>query len=139
SDNKAFKAALKEEELDDEPQCIIRREISTSGKSRAFVNDTPVNLNTLNKLTSLLVDQHQQFDHLALRDDHFQMDVLDAVAKNGTLSGTYTQLFQQYKQVSRQLAESKEQQANWQKEADYKQYLFDELAQLDFKEDEIEQ
>lgn len=139
SDNKAFKAALKEEELDDEPQCIIRREISTSGKSRAFVNDTPVNLNTLNKLTSLLVDLHQQFDHLALRDDHFQMDVLDAVAKNGTLRGTYTQLFHQYKQVSRQLAESKEQQATWQKESDYKQYLFDELAQLDFKEDEIEQ
>ncbi len=84
SDNKAFKKALKEEELDDEPQCIIRREISTSGKSRAFVNDTPVNLNTLNKLTSLLVDLHQQFDHLALKDDNFQMDVLDAVAKNGT-------------------------------------------------------
>src|SRR3954462_8566681 len=45
-----FRSALREEELDDEPQCIIRREISTSGKSRAFVNDTPVNLNTLNKL-----------------------------------------------------------------------------------------
>jgi DNA repair protein RecN (Recombination protein N) len=139
SDNKAFKAALKEEELDDEPQCIIRREISTSGKSRAFVNDTPVNLNTLNKLTSLLVDLHQQFGHLALKDDNFQMDVLDAVAKNGTLRGNYIQLFVQYKQVSKQLADNKEQQAQWQKESDYKQYLFDELHQLEFKADEIEQ
>lgn len=139
SENKAFKRALKEEELDDEPQCIIRREISTSGKSRAFVNDTPVNLNTLNKLTSLLVDLHQQFDHLALKDDNFQMDVLDAVAKNGTLLNNYTQLYTRYKQINKELTEAKEQQANWQKESDYKQYLFDELHQAAFKEEEIEQ
>src|SRR4051812_16514899 len=80
-ENETFRQALRAEELDDEPQCIIRREISVSGKSRAFVNDTPVNLGTLNKLTSLLVDLHQQFDHLALQDDSFQLDVLDAVAK----------------------------------------------------------
>jgi DNA repair protein RecN (Recombination protein N) len=138
SDNKAFKAALKQEELDDEPQCIIRREISTGGKSRAFVNDTPVNLTVLNKLTSLLVDLHQQFDHLALKDDHFQMDVLDAVAKNGTFRNNYTSLFEQYRKVSRQLNENRTQQATWQKEADYKQYLFDELQQAALKEDEIE-
>ena len=59
-DNEAFREALKEEDLDDESQCIIRREINTAGKSRAFVNDTPVNLTVLNKLTSLLVDLHFQ-------------------------------------------------------------------------------
>ena len=85
SDNNAFRNAIIDEELDDEAQCIIRREISTSGKSRAFVNDTPVRLNVLNSLTSLLVDLHQQFDHLALDRNHFQLDVLDAVAGNGAL------------------------------------------------------
>ncbi|MGN6569232.1 MAG: AAA family ATPase, partial [Flavipsychrobacter sp.] len=59
ADNKQFRKALKEKELDDEKQCIIRREISSNGKSRAFINDTPVTLNVLNQLTSLLVDLHQ--------------------------------------------------------------------------------
>src|ERR1044072_2441413 len=69
--NDVFRAALREEDIDDEEQCIIRREINASGKSRAFVNDTPVTLAVLNKLTSLLVDLHQQFGHLALEDDYF--------------------------------------------------------------------
>ncbi|HYD20765.1 MAG TPA: DNA repair protein RecN [Flavipsychrobacter sp.] len=139
SANKVFKAALKEDDLDDETLCIIRREISSAGKSRAFVNDTPVNLTTLNKLTSLLVDLHQQFDHLALKDDHFQMDVLDALAKNSDLRLKYAELFDRYRKVCKKLTESKEEQARWQKEADYKQYLFDELQQAAFKEDEVEQ
>ena len=139
SGNKAFKAALKDEDLDDEALCIIRREISSSGKSRAFINDTPVNLNTLKKLTSLLVDLHQQFDHLALKDDHFQMDVLDALAKNSELRHKYGDLFSRYKKMGKELKESREEQARWQKEADYKQYLFDELQQAAFKEEEVEQ
>ena len=137
-DNENFKRAIKEEELDEDEQCIIRREISTSGKSRAFVNDTPVTLNVLNKLTSLLVDLHQQFGHLALEDDHFQMDVLDAVAQNGATIKKYTELYKQYKKIAQQLAESKQQQAQWQKEADYKQFLLDELVQISFKPGEIE-
>ena len=137
-DNESFRNAIKEEELDEEEQCIIRREISTSGKSRAFVNDTPVTLNVLNKLTSLLVDLHQQFGHLALEDDHFQMDVLDAIAQNGPVLKKYTGLYKQYKKISQQLAESKQQQAQWQKEADYKQFLLDELVQVSFKPGEIE-
>src|ERR1043165_6370298 len=84
--NETFRSAIREEELDDEPQCIIRREIGVSGKSRAFINDTPVTLNTLNKLTSLLVDLHQQFDHLALQNDSFQLAVLDAVSKSAPLA-----------------------------------------------------
>src|SRR5690242_3130211 len=79
-DNNTLQAAITAEEVDNEPVCIIRREIGTSGKSRAFINDTPVTLNVLNRITSLLVDLHQQFGHLALEDDHFQLDVLDAVA-----------------------------------------------------------
>lgn len=137
--NAAFKAALEEEELDNEDQCIIRREINTSGKSRAFINDTPVKLDVLNRLTSLLVDLHQQFGHLAFDDSHFQMDVLDAVAGNGALRKEYSIAYAAYKSVSRKLQALKAQKAEWQKESDYKQYLLDELVEAAFKEDEIEQ
>lgn len=136
--NETFKAAIAEEELDYEDQCIIRREISTSGKSRAFVNDTPVRLNILNRLTSLLVDLHQQFDHLALDDSHFQMDVLDAVAGNGTLRKQYSACYAEYKLVDKKLNMLKAQKAEWQKEVDYKQFLLDELLEVAFAEEEIE-
>jgi DNA repair protein RecN (Recombination protein N) len=139
NDNEALRKAIDEAELDFEPVCIIRREISTAGKSRAFINDTPVNLNVLNHISSLLVDLHQQFDHLALQDDHFQLDVLDAVAQNKDLLKKYSGLFSAYKKVSRELEERKGQQQQWQKEADYKQFLYDELQQAGFKEHEIEQ
>lgn len=136
--NSDFRSALQEQELDEEELCIIRREISASGKSRAFINDTPVNLNTLNKLTSLLVDLHQQFGHLELENDHFQLDVVDAIAKAQQQKHTYNKVFQDYKKVSRQLSELKTRQAQWQKEADYKQFIYEELSQAAFKENEIE-
>lgn len=139
AENKQFRKALKEEELDDEKQCIIRREISSNGKSRAFINDTPVTLNVLNQLTSLLVDLHQQFDHTDIVQDEFQMNVLDAITGNAELNTEYITRFQQYRSISRQLAEKTDQLAQWQKESDYKQFLLDELLQLNFKENEIEE
>lgn len=139
SDNEAFKTALTTAELDYEPQCIIRREIATSGKSRAFVNDTPVTLGVLNKLTSLLVDLHQQFDHLALEDDSFQMTAVDAIGEHTPVAESYRSLYYKYKSVKQKLADSREKQVAWQKESDFKQYLHDELVQAAFKEDEIEQ
>jgi DNA repair protein RecN (Recombination protein N) len=136
--NKAFAKAMAENELDEEDECIIRREINANGKSRAFINDTPVTLSVLNDITSLLVDLHQQFDHLALEDDHFQMDVLDAIARNGDLKKQYEHIFQQYRKTVQELDAKKAQQASWQKEADYKQYLLDELVQAAFRENEVE-
>lgn len=139
-DNEAFRRALKEEDLDDEGSgCIIRREINSAGKSRAFVNDTPVNLTILNKLTSLLVDLHRQFGHLAFESDSFQADVVDALAQNGMLRKGYYGLFEKYKQLSRELTSLTERRTQWQKESDYKQFLYDELTQAELKEDEIEQ
>lgn len=136
--HKNFRQVLRDQELDDEAHCIIRREIAASGKSRAFINDTPVNLATLNKLTGLLVDLHQQFDHLALQDDLFQLNVLDAVARSGQALADYKTSFQQYRSVHASLAQLTEQQAQWQKEADYKQFLLDELLTASFKENEVE-
>lgn len=137
--NKGFAAAIKEEDLDNEATCIIRREIAVSGKSRAFINDTPVNLATLNKLTSRLVDLHQQFDHLALQDDSFQLDVLDAVAKNDGLKKEYSAQYRAWRKTEAELERLRSQQSTWQKEADYKQFLLDELVQAAYKENEIEE
>lgn len=138
SDNEVFKHALATAEIDYEPQCIIRREIAANGKSRAFINDTPVMLNVLNKLTSLLVDLHQQFGHLALEDDNFQMEALDAIGNNNAAAETYRKLYYQHKSIKQKLADHRERQQQWQKESDYKQFLLDELVQAAFKEDEIE-
>lgn len=137
--NEAFKAALQRAELDYEPQCIIRREIAASGKSRAFVNDTPVTLQTLNELTSLLVDLQQQFGHLALEEDGFQVNTLDALAETLKDVGIYTHVYTNWKQAQRQLNDKKATLAKQKQESDFKQYLLDELVQAAFRPDEIEQ
>ncbi len=137
--NKHFNALLQREELDAEPVTIIRREISPSGKSRAFINDTPVTLTILNELTSTLVDLHRQFDNRAIEEDHFLYEVIDAVAENQSLLQEYRAGFRRYKQLQGDYKKLAEEQAQWQKEADYKQFLFEELEQAAFKENEIEE
>jgi DNA repair protein RecN (Recombination protein N) len=138
-ENQAFKIALKEAELDEEDYCIIRREINSAGKSRAFINDTPVTLSVLNKLTALLVDLHQQFDNHAIEDDLFQLSVVDVLAQNAIIKDQYQVVFKQFQQVVQELNAKKNQQAQWQKDADYKQFLYDELEQINFRPNEIEE
>jgi DNA repair protein RecN (Recombination protein N) len=137
--NKYFNTLLQREELDVEPVTIIRREISASGKSRAFINDTPVTLTTLNELTSALVDLHRQFDNRALEENAFMYEVIDAVAENQSLLNGYQTAFAKYKQLQQEYRKLSESQSQWQKEADYKQFLFDELEQAAFQPEEIEQ
>src|SRR5687768_545506 len=84
-DDEQVAAFLKENELDALDEVVIRREIAPNGKSRAFVNDTPVNLNQLQQITSLLVDLHKQFDTLEIGESDFQREVLDALAGNFSL------------------------------------------------------
>jgi DNA repair protein RecN (Recombination protein N) len=131
-ENQAFKIALKEAELDEEDHCIIRREINSAGKSRAFVNDTPVTLSVLNKLTALLVDLHQQFDNHAIEDDLFQLSVVDVLAQNSIIKDQYQNVFKQYQQVVQELNAKKNQQAQWQKDADYKQFCTMNWSKLIF-------
>ncbi len=138
ADNKAFKQLLEQEDIDFESVAIIRREISAAGKSRAFVNDTPVTLPVLTKLTSMLVDLQQQFGHLALEDDSFQLDVIDAIAQSVQDREAYNIQYKEYRKLSGSLAELQQQQSQWQKEADYNSFLLQELTEADFKENEIE-
>ncbi|OSZ81790.1 DNA repair protein RecN [Chitinophagaceae bacterium IBVUCB1] len=136
--NESFRTALLEADMDDDTQCIIRREISSAGKSRAFINDSPVTLDVLGKLTGMLVDLQQQFGHLALQEDAFQYDVIDAVAQNKAEREAYTTLYLQYKQVKASLDVLYKQQAQQQKDADYKQFLLNELEEANFADNEIE-
>lgn len=86
-------------ELDMEDAVILRREISTAGKSRAFINDTPVNLTQLSELSRLLVDLHQQFDTLDLEKSDFQREVIDALAGHQEQVQAYSRRFQQYSRL----------------------------------------
>ncbi|MET0637201.1 MAG: DNA repair protein RecN [Chitinophagaceae bacterium] len=126
-------------ELDIEPELVLRREIGVNGKSRAFINDTPVNLSQLQALTSLLVDLHQQFDTMEIAETDFQRKVIDALAGNGSLLEEYQLLFRNYQVLRRETADLKEQKAQLDRESDYHQFQFNELDEAAFKENELEE
>ncbi len=135
---KRIRQFLKEQELDTEDQLVLRREIGTNGKSRAFINDTPVNLNQLQQLSSLLVDLHQQFDTLSLAESDFQREVLDALADHIELLNEYQNSFQQWQQVKKEYDELKQEKLQLDKESDYNRFQFNELEEAGFKENELE-
>lgn len=138
-DKPEVNAFLQQYELDAEDELVLRREIAANGKSRAFINDTPATVQQLKQLASLLVDLHQQFDTLELGDSDFQREVLDALAGNDTLLNEFRKVFQQWQLISKELELLKEQKNAFTKEADYHQFLFDELNELSFKENELEE
>ncbi|SDW82849.1 DNA replication and repair protein RecN [Hydrobacter penzbergensis] len=138
-DRKQVLAFLQEQELDAEEELILRREIAANGKSRAFINDTPATLQQLKTLASLLVDLHQQFDTLELGDTDFQREVLDALAGNNQLLDNYQSLFRQWHAVSKELTALQDQKTAFTKEADYHQFLFDELNEAGLRENELEE
>ena len=130
---------LADNDLDADDELMVRREIAANGKSRAFINDTPVNLNQLKALSAALVDLHQQFDTLELGDTGFQREVLDALADNGVLLQQYVSLFNQYISTKKQLEELQLQQTTANASFDYNKFLFDELEELGLKENELEE
>lgn len=133
-----LKLFFEQNELDEDPLIILRREIAPTGKSRSFVNDTPVNLTQLRQLAVLLVDLHQQFDTLELGSTGFQRQVLDAMADNSQLLSKLKEKFTQLSQERKKLEIQQTEQAAAQKELDYNQFLFDELNELSLKENELE-
>lgn len=137
--NTDFEQLLKTNDLDSEYPTLIRREISTSGKSRAFINDTPVTLSVLNSLTACLVDLHRQFDNRALDESRFMFQSLDAIAGIQSQVKNYQTEFEQFKKIQKEFTLLNQQQAQWQKEADYNNFLFEELETANFQENEIEQ
>ena len=129
---------LTDNDVDSLDELVVRREIGTNGKSRAFINDTPVNLSQLQALSSLLVDLHQQFDTHEVGETDFQREVMDALAGNAKELNEYQTIFRNWLQVKKELEELKAQKLQFDKEADYNRFQFTELEEAGFKENELE-
>jgi DNA repair protein RecN (Recombination protein N) len=138
-DRHGLAAFFRANDLDVEEEVVIRREIAPSGKSRAFVNDTPVNLEQLRKLGSMLVDLHRQFDTLELGESDFQREVLDALAGHAAAVEAYRSLYRSWQAAVKELAALVERQTQSNKEADYNKFLLDELSEAGFREQELEE
>jgi DNA repair protein RecN (Recombination protein N) len=138
SNKQTYQAFFTEHDLDLTDEVIIRREINAQGKSRAFINDTPINLNELKQLTSQLVDLHQQFDTLTLGDTDFQRTVVDALAGVQKDLAQYQSVFHLWKDHQKQLAELITRRDDFEKTESYKKHLLEELAALQLKENELE-
>lgn len=136
--NSSVKSFFEANDLDFEEEILLRREIASGGKSRGFINDTPVNLSQLKELAVLLVDLHQQFDTLELSSENFQREVLDALANNAAPLQQLKINFSQYINAKKELEAMQLQQANANKELDYNKFLFNELQELSLKENELE-
>lgn len=131
-------AFFKANDLDVEDEIVIRREIAPSGKSRAFVNDTPVNLEQLRKLSTMLVDLHRQFDTLELGESDFQREVLDALAGQALVLEEYRVVYRRWQAAARELATLQAQKVQFNKELDYNKFLFEELKEIGLREQELE-
>jgi DNA repair protein RecN (Recombination protein N) len=125
-------------DLEDGNELLLRREIAANGKSRAFINDTPVTLQQLKELGGRLVDLHRQFDTLELGETDFQRRVIDALTQQPDLLKNYQSSYQLWQADLHRLNDWKSRQIQINKERDYKQYLLNELASYAPKEEELE-
>jgi DNA repair protein RecN (Recombination protein N) len=131
-----LKLLLNDDEIEWDSEMILRREIQPSGKSRAFVNDTPVSMNVLAKVASVLVDLHQQFDTLELGNRVFQQMMLDAKAGAIQDLNRYKNVYQQYTTVYKRINTLKQEIQRATQEKEYKAFLLNELEQLDWMKGE---
>ena len=134
----ALNALFEEYDLDYADQCIIRREISNTGKSRAFVNDSPVTLDVLKKLGDFLMDVHSQHDTLLLGSMGYQLSILDDFASNQSSVNHKQQMFRNYKDVQQRLVKRREELIESNKQSDYNQFIYNELLEADLKPGEME-
>lgn len=133
---------FEQEELDNESdECIIRREVLASGKSRSFINDTPVSLQQLKALTSQLIDIHSQHKNLLLNQEHFLIDTLDGVAANAHIRTEYKSLYDQYRALRQEKEELEQQIQSAKAEEDYLTFQATQLNEANLtgtEQDELE-
>ncbi len=128
-----------ENDLDyDADSCILRRELYASGKSRAFVNDSPVSLAILRELGSRLIDIHSQHQNLLLGDSRFQLKVIDVMAENEILLILYRKAFNQYLALKKELNELKEKASQSRQEEDYLRFQLEQLEEAQLRSGEQE-
>lgn len=131
-----------ENDLDYERETVLRREISSDGKTRAFINDTPVNLALLKKLGEKLIDVHSQHATLEINDEDFQLLVIDTVAGNQDLLSIYREAYKSYRTTQSRLRELISQSEQNKTDLDYFQFQFDELEKAGLalsEQEELEQ
>ncbi|MFQ5447263.1 MAG: DNA repair protein RecN [Saprospiraceae bacterium] len=133
------KPFFEENDLDYFDECVIRRELAPSGKSRAFVNDTPVTLDVLRKLTGALVDIHEQFDSLDIHNVSFQLRMVDALAGNKTLLDEYQSHYRQFTKDRRRLEQLKTQSKQAAQETEFLTFQLDEFNKAELVDGEQEQ
>lgn len=126
-------------DLDYEQETIIRREILPSGKSRAFVNDSPVNLQQLQDLSFYLIDVHSQHQTLELSEEEYQFKIIDAIANNQELGIEFQYFLKKYRVAKSTLESKKNEFSAVLKEKDYNEFLYQELETANLKEDELEE
>jgi DNA repair protein RecN (Recombination protein N) len=138
--NRKIANLLAENDLEnDSQQCLIRRELTAAGKSRAFINDTPVALNTLREISLNLIDIHSQHDNLLIADRFYQLEVVDAVAKNAVLLNNYTLKFNEWQTLVAELKQLKETVAKSAGEFEFMQFQHSQLAEAKLAEGEQEE
>lgn len=137
--NYNLKSFFDDNDLDYEEETIIRREILPSGKSRAFINDTPVNLNELQELSNFLIDIHSQHQTQELSDDGVQFQIIDSVASNFNVLKEYSFHLKEYKKLNSDLRDKKELLLSISKEQDYHSFLLEELLDAKLKAGEQEE
>jgi DNA repair protein RecN (Recombination protein N) len=132
-----LKSFFQESDLDEEPDCIIRREISPVGKSRSFINDTPVNLQQLKTLGAALIDIHSQHDTLLLNNAAFRIQLIDGPAGCIQLRNQYSEVFQRWKKKEQLLRQLIEQETRIAQEKDYLSFQLSELLEANLQAGEL--
>lgn len=137
--SKSLKSYFEQEDLDFQNPCIIRRELLPGGKSRAFVNDTPVNLKVLQELSTHLIDIHSQHEVFALSDPEFRLSVNDAFGDSEADANQFSELFAQWQSLKAEWTTHTEHTEQLRKEADYLSFRMAELDEAKLEEGEEEQ
>jgi len=125
--------------LDYERETILRREVIPSGKSRAFINDTPVNLDVLSKLGNTLIDIHSQNNNLSLLDNNFKYMILDSLANNEKLVLDYKNEYNDLKEIEKEIEKIEQNKLNLDEQSDYNKYLLKEFEGLNLEDIDIDE
>ncbi len=125
--------------LDYERETILRREVIPSGKSRAFINDTPVNLDVLSKLGNTLIDVHSQNNNLSLLDNNFKYMILDSLANNEKLVLDYKKKYNDLKEIEKEIEKIEQNKLNLDEQSDYNKYLLKEFEGLNLEDIDIDE
>lgn len=131
---------FKENDIDwDEHECLVRRELSPSGRSRAFINDSPVSVNVLRELSTRLLDIHSQHSNMLLSRRAFQLSILDSIAQNSPLLEQYHQAYQAYCDAVKKLTETQNAMEQLRRDEDYIRFQLTQLQEMQLQADEDHQ